>query len=46
MISAITNKEALVFRVFEGKFNAPMFVSFLTRLLKQAQGKVCLIVDV
>ena len=44
-ISAITNKGALAFMVFEGKFKAPMFVEFLGRLLKQVQGKVCLIVD-
>lgn len=31
--------------VFEGKFNAPVFVSFLQRLLKQVAGKVYLIVD-
>ena len=45
MISAITNKGALAFMVFEGKFKAPMFVEFLSRLLKQVQGKVYLIVD-
>jgi hypothetical protein len=45
MISAITNKGALAFMVFEGKFRAPLFVEFLRRLLKQVQGKVCLIVD-
>lgn len=45
MISAITNKGALAFMVFEGKFKAPMFVKFLGRLLKQVQGKVYLIVD-
>ncbi len=45
MISAITNKGALAFMVFEGKFKAPVFVEFLTRLLKQASGKVYLIVD-
>ncbi len=44
-ISAITNKGALAFMVFKGKFRAPMFVTFLTRLLKQVSGKVCLIVD-
>lgn len=29
----------------EGKFRAPLLVEFLRRLLKQVQGKVCLIVD-
>jgi len=35
MISAITNKGALDFMVFKGKFNAPVFVLFLQRLLKE-----------
>lgn len=29
MISAITNKGALAFMVFEGKFKVPVFVAFL-----------------
>lgn len=33
MVSAITNKGALAFMVFQGKFRAPVFVPFLTRLL-------------
>jgi transposase len=45
MISAITNKGALAFMVFEGKFNASVFVAFLQRLLKQIAGKIYLIVD-
>jgi len=45
MISAITNKGALVYMVFEGKFKAPVFVAFLQRLLKQIAGKIYLIVD-
>jgi transposase len=45
MIWAITNKGALAFMVCEGKFNAPVFVSFLQRLLKQVAGKIYLIVD-
>ena len=45
MISAITNKGALAFMVFEGKFKAPVFVAFLQRLLKQITGKIYLIVD-
>lgn len=45
MISAITNKGALDFMVFQGKFVTPVFVEFMKRLLKQAKGKVYLIVD-
>jgi transposase len=45
MISAITNKGALAFMVFTGKFQAPVFVEFLRRLLRQVKGRVCLIVD-
>ncbi len=45
MVSAITNKGALAFMVFQGKFTTPVFVTFMKRLLKQAQGKVYLIVD-
>jgi transposase len=45
MISAITNKGALAFMVFRGKFKAPVFVAFLQRLLKQVAGKLYLIVD-
>ena len=45
MLSAITNKGALAFMVFEGKFKAPVFVAFLQRLLKQVAGKIYLIVD-
>jgi len=45
MISAITNKGALAFMVFTGKFQAPVFIEFMRRLLKQVKGKVYLIVD-
>ena len=45
MISAITNKGALSFMVFTGKFKAAVFVDFMRRLLKHATGKVYLIVD-
>lgn len=45
MISAITNKGALAFMVFTGKFQAPVFVEFLRRLLRQVKGRVYLIVD-
>lgn len=45
MISAITNRGTLSFMVFHGKFDGVRFVDFLRRLLKQAAGKVYLIVD-
>ena len=45
MISAITNRGHLVFRVFHGTFRAPMFVDFMRRLRLQSIGKVYLIVD-
>lgn len=45
LLSAITNKGALAFMVFQGKFTAPVFVGFLRRLLKQITGKIYLIVD-
>jgi transposase len=45
MISAITNKGALAFMVFQGKFKAPVFAEFLQRLLKQIDGTIYLIVD-
>ena len=45
MLSAITNKGALAFMVFEGKFKAPVFVAFMHRLLKQVAGTIYLIVD-
>jgi len=45
MISAITNKGALSFMVFTGKFKAAVFVDFMRRLLKQVEGNLYLIVD-
>ena len=45
MISAITNRGHLAFMVFQGKFDGRLFVQFMQRLLKQAAGKVYLIVD-
>ena len=44
MISAITNPGALAFMVFQGKFK-PVFIEFMKRLLRQAKGKLYLIVD-
>ena len=45
MISAITNRGHLAFRVFRGKFDGRLFVQFMRRLLQQATGKLYLIVD-
>lgn len=45
MISAITNRGHLAFMVFHGKFDGRLFIRFMQRLLKQAAGKVYLIVD-
>jgi transposase len=45
MISAITNRGALAFMVFHGRFDARLFIGFMQRLLKQAHRQVYLIVD-
>lgn len=45
MISALTNRGHLAFMLFEGKFNAPLFLNFLRRLLRIAKRRVFLIVD-
>ncbi|MDO8479526.1 MAG: IS630 family transposase [Candidatus Rokubacteria bacterium] len=45
MISAITNRGALAFMVFEGKFRNPVFIEFMRRMLRQVTGRICLIVD-
>lgn len=45
MISAITNRGALAFMVFEGKFQNPVFIEFMKRMLKHIKGKIYLIVD-
>jgi len=45
MISAITNRGALAFMVFDGKFTNAVFIDFLQRLLKHSASKVLLIVD-
>lgn len=44
-ISAITNRGRLAFMVFAGKFSNPVFIEFLNRLLRQAKGRLYLIVD-
>ena len=45
MISAITNRGAMAFMVFSGKFSNPLFIEFLQRLIKHSPTKVVLIVD-
>ena len=45
VISAITNRGAVAFRVFQGRFTAPAFIDFLRRLLQHAPGKLVVIVD-
>lgn len=45
MISAITNRGALNFMVFDGKFNARVFLEFLRRLVKQVRRRIFLVVD-
>jgi len=45
LISAITNRGAVAFRVFHGRFTSAMFIDFLKRLLQQAPGKLVVIVD-
>lgn len=45
MISTITNRGQLAFMVFRGRFNTPVFLRFLRRLLRHARGLVFLIID-
>ena len=45
MISAITNRGHLCFRLFTGNVNADLFIDFLQRLRRLSQKKVFLIVD-
>jgi len=45
MISAISPRGELRFRVQEGKMNAAKFIDFLTALLDSVPGKIFLIVD-
>jgi len=44
-ISALTNQGHLGFMVFRGRFKAPVFITFLRRLVRQAGRKCFLIVD-
>jgi transposase len=45
MISAVTNRGTLRFMLYEGAWNAALFLTFLQRLVRSAQRKVFLIVD-
>jgi transposase len=45
MISAITNRDHLVFMVFKGRFVSKVFIDFLNRLRKQVGGRVVVILD-
>lgn len=45
VISAITNRGRLNFRVFRGRFVTKVYLDFLKRLVKQAQRKVYVIAD-
>jgi transposase len=45
MISAITNRDHLVFMVFKGRFVSKVFIDFLNRLHKQVGGRVVVILD-
>jgi transposase len=45
MISAITNRDHLVFMVFKGRFVSKVFIEFLNRLRKQVGGRVVVILD-
>lgn len=45
MISTVTNLGKLRFMIYDGSFNAQVFIRFLTRLLRSSPKKVHLIVD-
>ncbi len=45
MISSITNKGTLAFRLFKGKFFSDVFIDFMKRLVKHRRRKIFLIVD-
>ena len=45
MISSITNRGKLAFRIFRGKFTSPVFIDFLARLIKHRKRKIFLIAD-
>lgn len=45
LLSTITNGGDLCFMLFKERFNGPVFLRFLRRLLRQGQRKVFLITD-
>lgn len=45
MISAVNNRGLMRFMCFKGALNAGLFIVFLSRLIKEAPGKIFLIVD-
>ena len=45
LITAVTNKGELRWMIVDGAVNAPTFLRFLERLIREARGKVFLIVD-
>ncbi len=45
VISSITNRGTLRFRVFTGRFTADLFIDFMKRLIRASDRKVFLIVD-
>ena len=45
MISAVSNRGSLYFRVFTGRFDSRVFIDFVGRLIRQAGRKLFLIVD-
>lgn len=45
MISTVTNLGKLRFMIYDGGFNAQVFIKFLTRLIKSSPKKIHLIVD-
>ncbi len=45
MISAITNRGQMAFMVFSKRFRVPVFIDFLRRLIRHAEGKIFLIID-
>ena len=45
MISAVSNRGLMRFMFYEGALNADRFITFLGRLIKDAEQKVFLIVD-
>ena len=45
VISSVTNKGTMRWKIFEGALNAAIFIDFMTRLVRDAGRKVYLIVD-